>query len=77
MGKKGERGRETSMCERNNGCYWLPLPGPQLGTWPATQVRGLTGNQIRNLLVCRPGAQSTEPHQPELHAIFERITPHP
>ena len=35
-GRKGERGRETSMSERN--IDQLPLAGPQLGTWSATHA---------------------------------------
>ena len=31
----------------------LPLACPQLGTWPTTQVRALTGSRIGDLLVCR------------------------
>ena len=62
---KGERkrGRETLMCKRNINC--LPLAHFQLGTWPATQACALTGNLNGDLLVvCRPGTQPTEPHQP-------------
>ena len=33
---------------------WLPLMRPLLGTWPATQACVLTGNQIRDIWVCRP-----------------------
>ena len=51
-GREGERGRETSMFERN--IYWLPLACPTLGTWPATQACSLTGNWTSNLSVCRP-----------------------
>ena len=40
------------MCERY--IYQLPLRHPQLGTWPATQVCALTGNQTCDLLVHRP-----------------------
>ena len=36
--------------ERNNN-VWLPLVQPQLGTWPATQIRVLTGNQTSDPLV--------------------------
>ena len=39
------------MCERN--INQLPLTCPQLGTWPATQARALTGNQTGEPLVCR------------------------
>ena len=39
------------MYERN--INWLPLTSPQLGAWPATQARVLTGNQSGDLLVCR------------------------
>ena len=37
----GMKGRETSMCERNND--WLPLACPQPGTWHSTQACALTG----------------------------------
>ena len=56
-GRKGERERNISV--------WLPLVHPQLGTWPAPQACALTGNPTGDLSVLR-GAQSTEPHQPEL-----------
>ena len=46
------RGRETSMCERN--IDWLPFPCPHQGTWPATQACALTGNQTSGFLVRRP-----------------------
>lgn len=35
--KEGKEGRkEKRKCERNMD--WLPLAGPQLGTWPPTQT---------------------------------------
>ena len=40
-GRKGEE-RDTSMFERN--INQLPVTRPQLGTWPATQACGQTGN---------------------------------
>ena len=45
-GREKERERNISV--------WLPLMCPLLGTWPATQVCALTGNQPGNPLVCRP-----------------------
>ena len=51
LGEGRERGRETLMCE--SYVERLPLTYPQLGTWPATQARALTGNRTRDLLVCR------------------------
>ena len=33
---------------------WLPLVGPELGTWTATQACTLTGNQTKYPLVHRP-----------------------
>ena len=48
-GREKERERNT-MCKRY--IDWLPLAHPQLGTWPATQVCALTGNQTGDLLVC-------------------------
>ena len=41
-GEGRERGRETSMCEKN--ISRLPFACPQLGTWRATQACVLTGN---------------------------------
>ena len=49
--ERGE-GRDKEM-ERNIN-VWLPLTHPLLGTWPATQACGLTGNGTRDLSVCRP-----------------------
>ena len=47
-GKGGrQRGRETSMWERN--IDQLPLARPQLGTWPATQACDLPGNRTSEL----------------------------
>ena len=40
------------MSERN--IDWLPLVHPLLGTWPTTQARALTGNQISDPLVHKP-----------------------
>ena len=51
-GREGERGRETSMCERY--IDWSPLARPQLGTWPTTQACALTGNRTCDILVCKP-----------------------
>ena len=51
-GRKGEKGRETSMCNRY--INWLPLTRSQLGTWPAPQACALTRNRICDLLVHRP-----------------------
>ena len=45
-------GREKEK-ERNIN-VWLPLMWPLLETWPATQARALTGNQISDPLVHRP-----------------------
>ena len=51
MGKGGwKRRRETSMCKRN--MHLLPLPCPQLRTWPTTQACALTGNRTSNLSLC-------------------------
>ena len=48
--------------ERNIN-VWLPITGPSLGTWPATQACALTGSQTRDPLVHRltlnPLSQST------------------
>ena len=59
-GGEGERGRETSVCERYICC--LPLAHPQLGTRPGTQACALTRNRTGDL--SQAGAQSTEPHRP-------------
>ena len=45
-------GREKER--KTNINVWLPLPGPQLGTWPATQACAQTGNQTCDPLVHRP-----------------------
>ena len=47
--ERGE-GRE----KEGNINVWLPLSRPLLGTWPATQVCALTGNQTSDPLVHRP-----------------------
>ena len=47
---RGE-GREKKR-ERNIN-VWVPLRGPLLGTWPATQACALTGNPTGTLLVHR------------------------
>ena len=44
-----EEGRKR---ERNIS-VWLPLAHHQLGTWPTTQARALTGNQTSDPLVRR------------------------
>ena len=48
--------REGGRRERN--IDQLPLACPQLGTWPATQARALTGNGPGNPLVRRPAVLS-------------------
>ena len=45
---------------------WLPLPCPQLGTWPATQACAMTENQSGDPFGLQAGSQSTESHQPGL-----------
>ena len=45
-GNEKERKRNTNV--------WLPLTGPLLWTWPATQACALTGNQTSDPLVRRP-----------------------
>ena len=55
-GREGERGRETSMCERY--IDRLPLVRPLLGTWPATQACVLTGNRACKLSVLFAGWRS-------------------
>ena len=47
-----QRGEERER-ERNIN-VWLPLMCHQLGTWPATQVCALTGNQTGDSLAQRP-----------------------
>ena len=44
--RKGERDRNISV--------WLPLTCPPPRTQPAAQACSLTGNRIRDPLVCRP-----------------------
>ena len=46
-----KEGGETLMWERYMD--QLPLPCPQLRTWPTTQAWALTGNRIGYLSVCR------------------------
>ena len=49
--REGERGRESSMCERY--INQLSLTHPQLGMGPATQACALTGNRTADLSVHR------------------------
>ena len=56
-----KRGRET--CQRY--IDGLPLTRPQLGTWPTTQARALTGNFDSQV-----DAQATGPHQPGPNFFF-------
>ena len=70
-----ERERERNIYVRN--IDWLPLTCPQLGTWPATQARALSGNWTGDVLVLT-GVQSTDPHQPGcsgclFSAVFNRL----
>ena len=51
------------MCKRY--ISWLPLTGPDPGTWPATQACAQLG-------IHQAGTQSTEPHQPGLSFFFNR-----
>ena len=48
-----ERGERREKERERNIHVWLPLTHAALGTWPATQARALTRNQISNPLVCR------------------------
>ena len=52
MEREGERGRETSKCERH--IDQVPFTCPQPGTWPTTQASALTGNHTGDPLVHRP-----------------------
>ena len=63
---KGGRERNISVQEIYDQ---LPLTCPLMGTWPATQVCALTGNQTSKLLVCRPELHP-EPQQPGLNAYL-------
>ena len=47
------RGERKKKDMEKNINVWLPLARPLLGTWPATQVCALTGNQTGNPLVSR------------------------
>ena len=47
-----ERGEEKEK-ERERNIKWLPLTGPPLGTWPATQACALTGNRTVDPLVSK------------------------
>ena len=66
-GREEERQRETVICEKNKD--WLPLPGPQLGTWPATQACTLTGNRTSDISVCRLVLNPLS-HTPKAHVTF-------
>ena len=55
--------RKEKERERNIN-VWLALMCPLLGTWPEIQACAPAGNWTSDPLVCRPGTQSTEPHQP-------------
>ena len=46
------RGRERNIGVQERHCL-VVSQHPQLGTWPTTQARALTGNQTSNLSVCR------------------------
>ena len=45
-GREKERERDINV--------WLPVAGPQPGTWPTTQACALTGNRTSDPLVRRP-----------------------
>ena len=60
--ERGKGGRK-----RKKNINQLPLPHPQLGTWPATQACILTGNWTGNPL---GSTQSTEAHQPGLNCFL-------
>ena len=49
-----ERGEGREKDRERNINVWLPRMHPQLGTWPATQARALTGNWTGNPCVRRP-----------------------
>ena len=51
------------------GCL---LHASQLGTWPTTQARALTGNQTSNLSVCRPALSPLSHTSQGKYTIFER-----
>ena len=48
-----ERREGMEKVRERNSNVWLSLTHPLLGTWPATQVCALTGNQTGNPVVCR------------------------
>ena len=52
---------------------WLPLSRPQTGTWPATQVRALTGNRTSNLLLCRPEVNPLSHMSQHVHVDFLKL----
>ena len=60
---RGE-GRETDR--KRNINVWLPLVHPLLGTWPAIQACAWLGIELATMFGSQAGAQSAEPHQPEL-----------
>ena len=49
-----ERGQGREKERKRSIGVWLPLTGPLLGSWPATQACALIGNQSGNISVCRP-----------------------
>ena len=49
-----ERGKGWEKENKRNINVCLPVIGPALGTWPATQACALTGNQTSDPLVRRP-----------------------
>ena len=49
-----ERGEGREKEREKNINMWLPLMWPPLGTWPATQACGLTGNRTGGPLVRSP-----------------------
>ena len=69
-----ERGREEERKEEEHGYVrtidQLPFTSPQPGTWPATQVCALIGNQNQQPFSLQAGTQPNEPHQPGLFSSF-------
>ena len=66
--REGER--EGNMMYQRN-IDWLPITGPQMRTWPATQAYALTGVQTGDLSVHRPALNPlSHSSQCKHHLVF-------
>ena len=60
------------MCDRY--IAWLPLTGPQSGTWPATQACAMTGNRTSDPLVHRLVFNLLNHTNQDSYYVFEDIS---